>query len=157
MMEWLTLAGFVAAVLAAGSTGAMFPPGDWYKTLKKPAWTPPNWLFPLAWTALYAAIAYAAWRVSRQPIEVAAPALAFWAAQNTINALWSPVFFGLHRIGAALVVVSALWAGVAATLVLFLRADPVAGLLILPYLVWVSYATALNARIWRDNPRAPGS
>ena len=150
-MEWLTLAGLALAALAAGATGALFPPGEWYKTLVKPAWTPPDWLFPVAWTVLYAAMVYAAWRVAQAPIGLAAPALAFWAAQIVLNALWSPVFFGLHRIGGALAVLTLLWVAVVATLVLSLRADMVAGLLLIPYLIWVSYAGALNAKIWADN------
>jgi tryptophan-rich sensory protein len=150
-MEWLTLAGLALAALAAGATGALFQPGAWYKTLVKPAWTPPDWLFPVAWTVLYASMVYAAWRVTAAPIELAAPALAFWAAQIVLNALWSPVFFGLHRIGGALAVLSLLWVAVLSTLVLFFRADLIAGLLLVPYLVWVSYAGALNAKIWQDN------
>jgi len=152
-MDWLTLAGLALAALAAGATGALFPPGAWYKTLVKPAWTPPDWLFPVAWTALYAAMVYAAWRVAQAPIELAAPALAFWAAQIVLNALWSPMFFGLHRIGGALAVLALLWVAVVATLLLSLRADLIAGLLLVPYLIWVSYAGALNAKIWQDNRR----
>ena len=155
-MDWVTLIGFAVAVMAAGATGAMFPPGPWYDTLEKPSWTPPNWLFPLAWTALYAAMVYAAWRVSKVEIALAgpsvvAPALAMWAAQITLNALWTPVFFGLRKIGAALAVLAALWVAVLVTLGLFLRADTLAGLLLVPYLIWVSYAAALNFTIWRTN------
>lgn len=154
-MEWLTLAGFAVAALAAGSTGAAFPPGEWYQMLRKPTWTPPNWVFPVAWTVLYAAMVYAAWRVAMHaPPALAAPALAVWAAQIVLNALWTPVFFGLRKLGAALFVVAALWIAVVTLLLLFLRADLIAGALIAPYLVWVSYATALNAKIWRDNPRS---
>ncbi|MEM9011903.1 MAG: TspO/MBR family protein [Pseudomonadota bacterium] len=152
-MEWLTLAGFAMAVIAAGSTGAMFPPGDWYTRIEKPTWTPPDWLFPLAWTVLYAAIVYAAWRVSDAlPAQIAAAGLAFWAAQIALNALWSPVFFGLHQPGAALIVLVGLWIAVAACVVLFLAIDTVAGLLMVPYLIWVSFAGALNYWIWRRNP-----
>lgn len=153
-MDWLTFAGLVLAVLTAGAAGALFPPGAWYKTLVKPAWTPPDWLFPVAWTVLYAAMAYAALRVTRAPMALAAPALAFWAAQIVLNALWSPVFFGLHRIGVAMAVLALLWLTLLVTLVLFLRADLIAGLLLVPYLVWVSYAGALNARIWQDNRKS---
>ncbi len=154
-MEWVTLAGLIFAVMAAGSMGAMFPPGEWYETLTKPSWTPPDWLFPVAWAFLYAAMVYAAWRVAQRPIELAAPGLAFWAAQIALNAIWSPVFFGQHRIGAALVVLAGLWLAVVATCVLFFRADLIAGLLIVPYVFWASYAGALNAQIWRTNPNAP--
>lgn len=151
-MDWLTLAGFVAAVMAAASTGAAFPPGPWYDTLTKPGWTPPDWLFPVAWTALYAGMAYAAWRVTAADAALAMPALAFWSAQIVLNAVWSPIFFGLQRLGAALVVLICLWVAVLLTMVLFWRADLIAGLLIVPYVVWVSFAGALNAWIWRANP-----
>lgn len=151
-MDWITLAGLALAVMAAASTGAMFPPGDWYDALDKPNWTPPNWLFPVAWTALYIAMVIAAWRVSSAPGDIAGPALAFWAAQIALNAIWTPVFFGLRRLGAALVVLSGLWIAVAATILLSARADTIAALLLAPYLVWVSYAGALNASIWRRNP-----
>ncbi|WP_112320758.1 tryptophan-rich sensory protein TspO [Oceanibium sediminis] len=151
-MDWITLAGLSLAVMGAASTGAMFSPGEWYETLEKPAWTPPKWLFPLAWTALYIAMAWAAYRVAQAPLELAAPALAFWAAQIVLNAVWSPVFFGLRRLGAALVVLCLMWVAVVMTTVLAFRADTLAGLLLAPYVVWVSYAGALNAVIWRNNP-----
>lgn len=150
-MDWITLIGLAGAAMGAASTGAMFPPGDWYDTIRKPSWTPPNWLFPLAWTVLYIAMVYAAWRVTRLDIALAAPALAFWACQLVLNAVWSPVFFGLQRIGAAMVVLVCLWLAVAGTLILFLRADLIAGLLIVPYLIWGTYAGALNWWIWQNN------
>jgi tryptophan-rich sensory protein len=151
-MSWITLAGFLAATLGAGATGVLFPPGAWYRTLRKPAWTPPDRLFPIAWTALYLAMAFAAWRVALSPSPWAAPGLALWSWQIVMNALWSPVFFGLRRPGAALVVLAALWTAVVLTTVLFRAADPVAGLLMTPYVLWVSYAGALNFWIWRANP-----
>lgn len=150
-MDWITLAGLTVAVMGAASTGAMFGPGAWYDTLQKPVWTPPNWLFPLAWTILYAVMIYAAYRVAQGPIELAAPALAFWAAQIVLNALWSPVFFGLRKLGAALFVLGLLWGAVLATIILFWRVDWLSGALMVPYLFWGSYAGALNARIWLDN------
>lgn len=150
-MDWITLAGFVAAAVGAAATGALFSPGPWYDALLKPAWTPPNWLFPLAWTLLYAAMVWAAYRVSRAPMALAAPGLAFWSAQIAFNALWSPIFFGQKKLGAALVALCGLWICVVATTALFFRVDLVAGLLFAPYVVWVSYAGALNAVIWRSN------
>ena len=150
-MDWITLSGLCLAVMGAASTGAMFSPGAWYDDLRKPGWTPPNWLFPLAWTALYIAMAWAAYRLTQAPLAVAAPALAFWAAQIVLNAVWSPVFFGLKKLGVALIVLVFLWVAVVATTVLAFRADTLAGVLLVPYIVWVSYAGALNAVIWRDN------
>lgn len=151
-MDWIAFALFLAAAAAAGSTGAAFPPGPWYDRLDKPAWTPPRWLFPLAWTGLYIAMSVAAARVS--VLQGAGPALALWALQIALNAVWSPVFFGLRRPGAALAVLAALWLAVAGTTLAFLALDRVAGLLFVPYLVWVSYAGALNLAIWRRNPGA---
>jgi len=146
---WLFLL-FLTACVAAGSTGALFSPGAWYDSLTKPGWTPPDWLFPVAWTFLYIAIALAASRVA--PLEGNAYAMGFWAAQIALNTLWTPVFFGKRKIGGGMIVLAALWLAVLGTLVTFWRLDAVAGLLIAPYLVWVSYAGALNFAIWRTNP-----
>ncbi len=148
---WATLAGFLAASFAAASTGAIFQPGAWYRTLAKPSWTPPDWLFPLAWTILYIAMSVAAWRVALEPSVWAMPALAAWSWQIVLNALWSPVFFGVRRIGAALVVIAFLWLAVATTTFAFWQVEGLAGLLMLPYLAWASYAGALNFAIWRMN------
>lgn len=153
-MEWVALLGFAGACAAAASTGAMYPPGKWYDMLEKPNWTPPNWLFPLAWTFLYAAMAYAAWRVAYAPVELAAPALAFWACQIACNAIWTPIFFGKKWLGSAMVAIGCLWAAVLGTMLLFFQADTLSGLLIVPYLIWVSYAGALNWWIWQKNPDA---
>lgn len=148
-MEWITAIGFTGAAMAAASTGAMFSPGPWYDALSKPVWTPPNWLFPLAWTVLYIAMVYAAWRVAQTADP--GPALALWACQIAFNALWSPVFFGKRLIGAALLVIGPLWLAVLGTTILFWQADTLAGLLFAPYVVWTSYAAALNFDIWRRN------
>ena len=144
---------FLAACFAAGATGGMFPPGDWYDSLRKPRWTPPKWLFPVAWTTLYLCMSVAAARVAGlagSHAEVG-QALAFWALQIALNTLWTPVFFGLRKLGGGLVVLGLLWLAVAATLVAFWRIDLVAGLLFLPYLAWVTTAGALNLSVWRLN------
>ncbi len=149
-MDWPVFLVFLAACCAAAATGSLFPPTAWYRQLAKPTWTPPNWLFPLAWTVLYLVLAYAAARVAG--LEGAGLALAFWALQIALNTLWSPVFFGLHRLRAALVVLICLWLAVLGTVLSFWALDPVAGLILVPYLIWVSYAGALNAAILRMNP-----
>jgi tryptophan-rich sensory protein len=128
----------------------MFQPGAWYDALQKPSWTPPNWLFPVAWTTLYLLMSLSAMRVAQLPD--AGQALAFWAMQIAFNTLWTPVFFGLRRMRAALVVMVFLWVSVAATTVTFWQVDWLAGLMFLPYLVWVSVAGALNFSVWRLNP-----
>ncbi len=150
-MDWTLFLTYLAACGAAAATGAMFQPGVWYDGLAKPRWTPPGWLFPLVWTTLYICMALAAMRVAG--IAGSGQALAFWALQIALNTVWTPVFFGLHRMRAALVVMAGLWLAVAATTVSFLLLDAVAGLLFLPYLVWVSIAGALNYTVWRMNPK----
>ena len=120
----------------------MFPPGAWYRDLRKPFFTPPNWLFPVAWTVLYIASAYAAARVAL--VAENGHAMGFWALQIALNTLWSPVFFGLRRIRAGMVILSALWVAVCGTMLSFWALDPLAG--------------ALNFEVWRLNPEvAKGS
>jgi tryptophan-rich sensory protein len=149
-MDWTLFAIFLASCFAAGSTGALFEPGEWYKRLTKPSWTPPNWVFPVAWSTLYLCIAAAAARVA--PLDGSQYAMAFFALQIALNTLWTPVFFGLKRMGAGMVVLVGLWIAVAATLLSFWSLDWVAGLLFVPYLVWVTIAGALNYSVWRLNP-----
>ncbi len=149
-MDWLVFAIAFAACVAAGSTGALFSPGAWYRGLSKPVWTPPDWLFPIAWTVLYLGISVAAARVA--PGEAGGQAMALWALQIALNTLWTPVFFGKRRIGGGLVVIGALWLTVAAAAATYFEADPLAGAIFCVYLVWVSYAAALNFAIWRRNP-----
>ncbi|MGY6694462.1 MAG: tryptophan-rich sensory protein TspO [Roseinatronobacter sp.] len=150
-MDWMLFLTFLAACGAAGATGSMFEPGNWYKDLDKPVWTPPGFVFPLVWITLYVAMAYSAMRVA--PLEGSAQAMAFWAAQIAFNTLWSPIFFGLKRMRAALVVVSLMWVFVAATMLSFFALDPVAGWLFAPYLLWVTIAGALNFSVMRRNPQ----
>jgi tryptophan-rich sensory protein len=149
-MEWGLFAIFLLACAAAAATGSMFMPGAWYRGLSKPTWTPPDWVFPVAWSILYLSSAWAASRVA--PLEGSAYGMAFWAMQIAFNTLWTPVFFGLHRIRAAFVVMLFLWISVAATMVTFFMLDRIAGALFVPYLVWVTIAGALNASVWMRNP-----
>lgn len=149
-MDWILLALFVVSVMGSAVTGALFPPDGWYRALDKPWWTPPDWVFPVTWTLLYACMALAATRVA--PLPGSEYAIAFWAIQVTFNGLWSPVFFGLKRIKAALYVVSVLWVAVAASMVALWQMDMVAGLLFVPYLLWVSIAAALNLSVMLRNP-----
>lgn len=142
---------FVGAVVLAALSGAVFKPGDWYKTLAKPGWTPKDWVFPVVWTALYAMMAFAAWLVWAEAGSAAWAALALWFGQLVFNAGWSAVFFGLKRMDWALVEVAGLWLMVAATMIAFFQVRMDAGLLLAPYLVWVTIAAALNWRVWRMN------
>ena len=149
-MDWLLLALFVVSVMGSAVTGALFPPDGWYRTLDKPRWTPPDWVFPLTWTLLYACMALAAARVA--PLPGSEYAMAFWAIQITFNGLWSPVFFGLKRIRGALMVVAVLWVAVACGMVALWQVDRIAGLLFAPYLAWVTIAAALNLSVLLRNP-----
>lgn len=149
-MSWIIFLVLLASCFAAGSTGALFPPGDWYRSLKKPGFTPPDWVFPVVWTTLYVLIAIAGARVANMP--QAGLALALWALQVALNAIWTPIFFGLKKVRLALVVVSLLWLSVAFGMLALFQLDTLAGLMFVPYLIWLSIATALNLRVMQLNP-----
>lgn len=159
MMDLIVLAGLGLAVMGAASTGAVYKPGAWYEGLNKPSWTPPNWLFPVAWMALYVLMTLAAWRVASGVAAgafgdsglTAMAGLAFWAAQITLNGIWSPLFFGIRRPDGAMVAIIPLWASVILTTVFFAQVDLTAALMFVPYIVWTSYAGALNWAILRMN------
>lgn len=140
---------FLLACCAAASTGIIFKPGSWYESLRKPAFTPPNWLFPVAWTTIYLLIAWAGYRLTLLPGNETV--LALWAAQIALNTLWTPVFFGANRIVAGMIILALLWLVVAAMLWLALRLDVITGLILFPYLAWLTVAAALNFSIMRQN------
>lgn len=148
-MDWGLFLTYLAACGAAATTGAVFQPGDWYRNLAKPSWTPPDWVFPVTWTVLYLSMSVAAARVAA--MEGAGQALAFWSVQIAFNTLWTPIFFGLHRMAAGMLVIALLWLSVAATGLAFWQHDRIAGLLFVPYIVWVSIAAALNWSVWKRN------
>ncbi|MDP3071263.1 MAG: TspO/MBR family protein [Opitutaceae bacterium] len=149
----LALFGWLALCFAAAATAAFVSTDGWYAALHKPAWNPPAWVFAPAWTFLYATMAVAAWLVWREGgWRAQGRALGMFVLQWVLNALWTPLFFGLHRPGLALIDILALWLVLALTLVAFWRVRRAAGVLLLPYLAWVTFATALNFTIWRMNP-----
>ena len=152
---WLALIVFLVVCLAAaGIGGAVTTPkiGNWYATLAKPSWNPPNWIFGPVWSALYFCMAVAAWLVWRQGGFTGAKVpLTLFAVQLILNVLWSCIFFGLEMPGLAFVEVLFLWLAIAATMVTFWRISTVAGILFAPYLAWVSFASVLNFTIWRLN------
>lgn len=155
-MFWLLFAIFLLACAGAGMTGGLFPPGPWYRGLRKPVWTPPDWVFPVTWTLLYLCMAAAGARAAMAPDN--GIAMACWALQIAFNGLWTPVFFGLRKIRLGMAVVAMLWLTVLAATVALWQVDWIAGALFVPYLVWVTIASALNAAVWRLNPdeaRAP--
>ncbi|MEB0039308.1 MULTISPECIES: TspO/MBR family protein [unclassified Pseudomonas] len=140
---------FLLACCAAAATGIIFKPGAWYEALQKPSFTPPNWAFPVAWTTLYLLLAWAGYRLTLLPGSETV--LALWAAQIALNTLWTPVFFGANHIVAAMVILALLWIVVAAMVVMALQLDIVTGLILFPYLAWLSVAAALNFSILRHN------
>ncbi len=149
-MDWTVFIVFFGACCTAAATGSMFPPGAWYESLRKPPWNPPNWLFPVAWTVLYIVIAIAAARIA--VLQDNAMAIGFWTLQITLNTLWTPVFFGLRRIKAGMVIIGMLWIAVFGAIFYAFQLDPVAGWLLVPYLVWVTVAASLNGAVWYLNP-----
>ena len=138
------------AVAALGGALTATSVGDWYQSVSAPSWTPADWVFGPVWTTLYATMAVAAWLVWRRSGRYDA-ALLLFTVQLGLNLLWSALFFGLQSPGAALVEIAILWLAIAATVVAFWRRSRLAAALMVPYLLWVSYAAALNAAIWRLN------
>ncbi|HMP04781.1 MAG TPA: tryptophan-rich sensory protein [Lacipirellulaceae bacterium] len=145
----VVVAIFVVLVAAVASVGSRFGPGPWYEQLSKPQWTPPDVVFPIAWSILYLMIAIAGaqlWLVARR-----SPAMALWFVQLTLNGAWSWLFFGRQDIGWAVVDIVALAAAIAATIVTAWPRARLAAILLVPYLAWIGFAAALNIAIWQMN------
>jgi tryptophan-rich sensory protein len=144
--------GWLVLTFAAAALGARFLPDEWYRRLNKPAWNPPNSIFAPVWTVLYLLMAAAAWLVWRRyGIAGALLPLSLFVAQLLLNAAWTWLFFGLHRIREALLDIVILWVTILATSISFWTLEPLAGILLLPYLAWVSFATALTWTLWQVN------
>lgn len=143
----------VTAVAAASAAYASRTSAEFYAQLDKPVWAPPAWLFGPVWSVLYLLMAVAAWRVWRaQGLQRARGALALYLLQLAFNALWTWLFFVWRDGPWATAEVVTLWATIAATLVAFKRADNPAAVLLVPYLAWVSFASALTISVWQRNP-----
>jgi benzodiazapine receptor len=149
--DWSLLV-FFALMTVAGLSGVFFKPGEWYRALAKPSWTPPNWLFGPVWTALYIMIAFAGWLVWRA--EPDSTAMWLWGLQLVLNAGWSALFFGARRMDLAFAEVALLWLSIAAFIAAAAGISSTAALLFVPYLVWVTIAATLNFTVWRMNPAA---
>lgn len=148
----IALGVFVLANFAAASSGAIFKPGEWYRTLSKPSWTPPDWLFGPAWTVLFIMIAVSGWLVWREAgLAGAAVPLAIYAVHLVLNAAWSALFFGMKRPDLAFFELCVFWLSIAATIAAFFPVSATAAYLLLPYLGWVTFAGALNFSLWRRN------
>lgn len=151
----LALAGFLVLAFAASAIGglATYPAiPDWYQNLEKPSWTPPDAVFGPVWTVLYVFMAVAAWLVWKRGGWAAHRVpLILWIVQLVLNSLWSILFFGMRNPGLGLVEIGILWLAILATLIAFWKVSHPAGWLMVPYLAWVSYASALNFAIWSLN------
>ncbi|MGA2369715.1 MAG: TspO/MBR family protein [Candidatus Korobacteraceae bacterium] len=153
---WLVLIVFFAICLGAGGLGSFFTGSsvrEWYPQLRKPAGTPPSWIFGPVWTTLYVLMAISAWLVWRQYGNGARPALLIFLAQLALNVAWSAIFFGSRMPGVAFAEIVVLWLAIAFNIFVFYLLLPVSALLLVPYLLWVSYASYLNFGIWRLNRR----
>ena len=149
MKQAIALVVFLLVTVAVAVFGAQFEPGEWYRQLVKPTWTPPDAIFAPVWTVLYVMIALAGWAVWRAGDR--GPALALWSVALVLNGLWSWLFFGQHAIGLALVDIVALWLTLIAFALVAWPRSRAASLLFVPYIVWVGYAALLNAAIWTAN------
>lgn len=147
------LLGWVALCFLAPLSSIWARPDAWYAALSKPDWNPPGWVFGPVWTTLYILMGVAAWLVWRRGVwRARSGALWLFCGQLLLNALWTPLFFGLHRIDLALVDIVLLWLAIVATVVAFARSSVVAAWLLVPYLAWVSFASFLTFTIWKLNP-----
>lgn len=146
----LALGGFIVITFCAPLAGMFSLPGAWYAALHKPSWNPPAWIFGPAWTLLYTLMAIAAWLVWKR--DGCRLPLRLYFLQLVLNAAWTPLFFGAHQLGWALVEIVALWIAILLTLLNFQRVNKTAGWLFVPYLAWVTFAAFLNFTLWRLNP-----
>lgn len=153
--RWIGLVVFILVCLGAGGLGAIATTPEiegWYKTIEKPSWNPPDYVFGPVWTTLFVMMAIAAWMVWKpEGIKAAAMALTLFAVQLVLNVAWSWIFFGMHQSGWAFVEIVILWLAIVGTTVAFFRCSKIAGWVMLPYLAWVSFASVLNFTIWRLN------
>jgi tryptophan-rich sensory protein len=154
-MRWIWLAVWLGICFAVAGVSGRWTAGEipgWYRTLARPAITPPNWVFGPVWTLLYALMAIAAWRVGlAAPSPLRTWGLVLFLVQLGLNFVWSWIFFRNHAIGAALAEVVVLWAAIGAATLLFGRLAPVAAWLMAPYWAWVTFAGVLNGAFWRLN------
>jgi tryptophan-rich sensory protein len=145
---WLSIC-FAAAALGAFASAQA---GAFYKSLVRPLWAPPGWLFGPVWTVLYILMAISAWLVWREfGIREAGPALPLFIFQLAVNVLWTWLFFVWHLGAMAFAEILFLWVLVTATVIMFWPRNRVAALLLIPYLAWVSFASVLTWAVWRSN------
>ena len=154
-IRWLGLILFLTLCLGAGGLGAIATTPEiagWYTTIAKPGWTPPDFVFGPVWTALYVLMAIAAWLIWKPAgLRDAAVPLTLFGLQLLLNVGWSWIFFNMHEPGWAFAEIALLWLAIAATTAAFFDRSKIAGWLLVPYMAWVSFASALNFSIWRLN------
>ncbi|HZY43898.1 MAG TPA: TspO/MBR family protein [Anaerolineae bacterium] len=143
---------WLAITFGAAFLGTRYLPDEWYKQIRKPTWNPPNKIFAPVWSVLYLLMAIAAWLVWKHNdlTETILP-LTLFIVQLLLNAAWTWLFFGRHRLDTALMDIVVLWLVILTVIILFWGVEPLAGILLVPYLAWVSFATFLNYTILRLN------
>ena len=140
----ISLLFWIALCLLVGFAGSIFTPGEWYESMQKSSFTPPNIVFPIVWNILFILMGIAAWRIWEKREHGATLALMLFLIQLGLNIFWSFLFFGIHRPDLALLEIVFLWLTILIVAIKFYRIDQLAGYLLLPYLVWVSFAIYLN-------------
>lgn len=151
----LVAVGFIAVSFAAAGIPQLIwdtQPDDWYRNLEKPAFNPPSWVFGPVWTVLYILMGTAAWLVWRKyPVRPVWFPLTLFFIQLVLNAAWTPLFFTFHELALAFAELVVLWLAILATTAAFFRVSPLAGWLMVPYLVWTAFAAVLNYTLWQLN------
>ncbi len=154
-VDLLALFASIALCLSVSAVGGAITAtsvGNWYQTLEKPSFTPPDWLFAPVWTCLYVLMGISSWRiwVHRSFVAIRS-ALTVFGIQLFLNLAWSFLFFGLQRVDLALLEIVILFTAIITNTVVFWRIERLAGLMFLPYAAWVAYAAAINASLWLQN------
>lgn len=154
MRKVVSLVVCMVVCYGAAAVGGLATGGSvsgWFQTLKRPSFQPPDWLFGPVWTLLYGLMAVSAWLVYVKTGRVRSTPMTLFVVQLVLNVAWSIIFFGLHRPGLAVFDIVALWVAIIATIVAFWRISMTAGVLMLPYLAWVTFASVLNVSLWHLN------
>jgi len=156
-LNWGLLVGWIVLCEAAGIVGSLFTVSSiptWYQTLQKPIFNPPNWIFGPVWVTLYFLMGIAAYRVFSLGLKKPGVkrALGLFLTNLALNAVWSPVFFGAQQIALGFIIIAAIWLTLVVVIFRYQELDKPSAYLLLPYLVWVSFATVLNYHLWILNP-----
>ena len=160
MKPWLKLVIAIAVPLGVGAVAGLFTASGvdgWYRTIEKPSWNPPGWVFGPVWTTLYILMGiafYLVWK-SNASDKLKRPAMTLWVVQLVLNFFWTLIFFGAQEPGWALVEIIGLWIFILLTILAFARIHKTAAWLLVPYLLWVSFATVLTGTIWQLNSLSP--